>query len=60
MMILPTLAVAALAVGAVFLFRRFSAPKEAGQLSLEVLRERFARGEINREQFEEMRGILSR
>jgi putative membrane protein len=46
---------------AVWLFREVT-PAVAGPSvptrSLEVLKERFARGEITREQYEEMRGVL--
>jgi putative membrane protein len=49
---------AALAVGIVFLIRRFSRqdwrrPRE--ESPLEILQKRYARGEIDKEQFEEMK-----
>jgi uncharacterized membrane protein len=60
-MILPILAVAVLVVAAGFFFQRFFAPKwEGPSASLEVLRERYARGDISREEFEEVRETLSR
>ncbi len=55
------LIVAALVIGGIFLFRRFSAPVAAGPSApLDVLRQRYARGEISREQFEEMKENLQR
>lgn len=60
MMLFGLLVVAAVVVGIVFLVRSGSAPSDRpGRSSaLEVLQERFARGEIDREEFEERRRAL--
>lgn len=64
MMLIVLLAVALIVVGVVFLVRSSSggerpAPRPERSRALEILDERFARGEIDREEYEERRRTLS-
>lgn len=52
------LIIAALALVAVFLVRRFASTGTAVSSAAEILRHRYAKGEISQEQFEEMKRTL--
>ncbi len=64
MMLISLLFVALIVVGAVFFVRSFSGgggtgPQQQGSRALDILDERFARGEIDQEEYEERRRILT-
>jgi putative membrane protein len=48
-----------LIVGAVLLFRWVSDQQKTGKSALEILQERYARGEIQREEYEQKRRDLT-
>lgn len=60
MMLLPALFLAALVVGGIVLVRRLwpSGASEGDGSALQILKERFAKGEIDRDEFNERREHL--
>jgi len=64
MMLIPVLFLALVVVGAVLLIRSFSqgggrAREPQGNRALDILDQRFARGEIDQKEYEERRRILT-
>jgi putative membrane protein len=64
MMLFSLLFLALIVVGVVFVVRSFSgagrtAPRSQGNRALDILDERFARGEIDQQEYEERRRILT-
>jgi putative membrane protein len=64
MMAMSFLFLAAIVVGVIYMVRSFSqgdqtSQRASGSRALDILDERFARGEINQQEYEERRRILS-
>jgi putative membrane protein len=68
MMVMSFLFLAAIVVGVIFIARSFSQgdqtrgpdlQRASGNRALDILDERFARGEINQQEYEERRRVLS-
>jgi putative membrane protein len=65
MMLISLVFLALIVVGIVFVVRSFSeggrtAPRPQGNRALDILDERFARGELDQKEYEERRRILTR